>query len=124
LRQGREHLITSLGLRMVHLATTDGPHSFSALAFLLRTWGGSQWRVPKGEEEEQAAAAAASAANDTPTVIILPHNGRDAIPEHMQPPRGLTPARREIEIEGTAEPTPSETTEPRQEQWIKVKVRR
>src|SRR6516165_10350003 len=37
LRQGRENLITTLGLRMVRMATNDGPHSFQACAFLLRT---------------------------------------------------------------------------------------
>ena len=60
LREGRENLVTTLGLRMVRLATTDGPHSFRACAFLLRTWGGPQWRVPKGDDDDLHAAAAAA----------------------------------------------------------------
>jgi hypothetical protein len=111
LKQGREHLIASLGMKMLRHAMGDGPHSFSALAFLLRTMGGPQWRVPKDEDEDQAAAAA-SATNDTPTVIILPANGRQPIPSHMQPPPGYVPPPREIEIEATAEPASVETTEP------------
>jgi hypothetical protein len=40
LRQGKENLITSLGVQMVQMATNDGPHSFSACVFLLRPLGG------------------------------------------------------------------------------------
>jgi len=84
LKQGKENLITTLGLRMVRLATTDGPHSFSACAFLLRTWGGPQWRLPKGQSDADlaiaAAAAAAAGGGNSNVVISLPHNFRDPLP--------------------------------------------
>ena len=78
LKQGRDYLITTLGLRMVRPATTDGPHSFSACAFLLRTWGDPQWRVPKDSDDDLHAASAAAAAGGNGGVrIYIPHNHRD-----------------------------------------------
>jgi hypothetical protein len=77
LASGREQMISTLGMRMFHLATTDGPHSFQACAFLLRTWGGPQWRLPKGEDGDDP-----QVPTDEPNGvrIILPHNFREAPP--------------------------------------------
>jgi hypothetical protein len=44
LKLGRGAMISTLVMRVFHLATNDGSHSFQACAFLLRTWGRPQWR--------------------------------------------------------------------------------
>jgi hypothetical protein len=88
LRHGRETMVAALSMRLYHLATTDGPHSFQALAFLLRSRGGPAWRVPKGEDGDPRVPAD----EDNSVVIYLPSNGRDP------PPDAGT------EIEGEAEP--------------------
>jgi hypothetical protein len=75
LKQGREHLVTALGLKMVSWATGDGPHAFSACAFLLRTLGGWQWRVPKDQEVDDLRGANVAAVNNVR--FYLPSNGRE-----------------------------------------------
>jgi hypothetical protein len=93
LKQAHENLITTLGLRMVHMATTDGPHSFSACAFLLRSRGGPAWRIPKGQSDADLHAAAAAGMDGVNDVqIVIPHNFRDRAPEDAvieEPPNAL-----------------------------------
>jgi hypothetical protein len=92
LKQGKENLITTLGLRMVHLATTDGPHSFQACAFLLARLGGPPWRLPKDGDGDVR-----DGGGERNVRIYLPANGREDIsPETVVPPI----------IDGEAEPSP------------------
>jgi hypothetical protein len=84
LRQGREHLVTALGLKMVSWATGDGVHAFSACSFLLRTMGGGQWKLPRGEESDPLGGRGSEPAG---RVVILPDNRRgDAKPEMFGKP--------------------------------------
>jgi hypothetical protein len=69
LKQGREHLVTALGLKMVSWATGDGVHAFSACSFLLRTMGGWQWRLPKDQDDDDPHGVGG-------VVVYIPDNGR------------------------------------------------
>jgi hypothetical protein len=82
---GRELVTISLGMRLYNLATHDGPHSFSACCFLLCTFGGPQWRLPKDTDDPRVPATDEA---DNNVVIYLPENHRDHIPDEnmVEPP--------------------------------------
>jgi hypothetical protein len=83
---GRELAVAKLAGRMFSLAMSDKPQAFSALAFLLRTIGGPEWRRadPRGDEAPPAADGDADTGN--PNVhFYLPSNGRDR-PAEDDPP--------------------------------------
>jgi hypothetical protein len=73
LRHGRETMIAVLSMRLYHLATTDGPHSFQALAFLLRSRGGEAWRAKVEDDDPRVPTDEV----DNNVVIYLPENRRD-----------------------------------------------
>jgi hypothetical protein len=73
-----------------------------------------------GDENAPPVMLAAAEQQPTGPVFILPHNGRDPVPSHMQPPPGFTPRPRIIEAE--AEQVTGET-ENQAEPWQSTKVK-
>jgi hypothetical protein len=115
LRQGREHLVTALGLKMVSWATGDGPHAFSACAFLLRTLGGWQWRLPRDQADDDLRGAAAGVANNVQ--FYLPSNGRENTIDAKATPPAASSAE-PVMTDETRQPEQSEDTSG----WIRRKV--
>jgi hypothetical protein len=118
LKQGREHLVTALGSKMVSWATGDGPHAFSACAFLLRTLGGWQWRLPKGDDSDLPDGRTSELPGK---IVILPDNRRgDAKPEMFGKPPSIE-ARPEQPADET-KPNAEQSTDPKADDWTWRKV--
>jgi hypothetical protein len=83
LRSGREMMIAQLGARMYQIAMSDKPQAFSALCFLLRTFGGEQWRVADARRDEDAPPSD----GETNVHFYLPPNYRnEPEPDDDDPP--------------------------------------